>query len=100
MNGEICRRMFQVVFRLLNSMISDCTLWPLMNVNNFIQKFEENIKESLAWIMKLYIDNVQHMKKDIRWLEINIQDEQSIPFSFFQKLENEHESIKVEVQAK
>ena len=50
--------------------------------------------------MKVYTGNFQYMQKDIQWLEINLQDEQPVPFSFFQKLENEYESIKVEVQAK
>ena len=50
--------------------------------------------------MKVYTDNVQDMEKDIQWLEINIQDEQPIPNSIFEKLENEYEFIKVEVQHK
>ena len=63
-------------------------------------KFEEKVKQSLAGIMKVYIDNVQDLQKDIQWPEINLQDQQPVPFSFFQKLENEYEFIKMEVQAK
>ena len=63
-------------------------------------KFEGTVKQSLTGIMKVYIDNVQDMKKDIQWPYINIQDEKPIPFSFFQKWESEYESITTEVQAK
>ena len=63
-------------------------------------KFEEKVKQSLAGIMKVYTNKIQDMQKDIQWLDINIQDEQPVPFSFFQKLENEYESIKAEVQGK
>ena len=53
--------------------------------------------------MKVYINNVQDMKKDIQWPKINLQDEQPIQLSFFQKwkkLEDEYESIKEQVQTK
>ena len=50
--------------------------------------------------MMMYIDSVQYIQKDIQWKKINLHDEQLVPFSFFQKLENEYESIKAKVQAK
>ena len=40
------------------------------------------------------------MQKYIQQPYINLQNEQLVPFYFFQKLENEYESIKAEVQAK
>ena len=63
-------------------------------------KFEEKVKQSLEGIMQVYTDNVQDMKKDIQWPNINLQVEKPVPFSFFQKLYNEYESIKVEDQTK
>ena len=50
--------------------------------------------------MKGYKGNVQDMQKDIQWPNINLHDEQLLPFFSFQKLENEYECIKAEVQAK
>ena len=50
--------------------------------------------------MNVHIDNVQVIQKDIQWPDINLQDEKSVPFSFFQKIESEYESIKEEFQAK
>ena len=35
-------------------------------------KFEENVKQSLEGIIKVYTDNVQYMQKDNKYLEINI----------------------------
>ena len=35
-------------------------------------KFEEKVKQSLVGIMKVYTNNVQDMKKDIQWLEIDL----------------------------
>ena len=62
--------------------------------------FEERVKQSIAGIMKVYIDNVQDMHEDIQWSEINLQSEQPTPFSFFQKLEDKYEVVKVKVLAR
>lgn len=58
-------------------------------------KFEERVKQSIAGIMKVYIDNSQDMHEDIQWSEINLQSEQLVPFAFFHKLEDKYEAVKV-----
>ena len=40
------------------------------------------------------------MQINFQWLEINLQQEQKMTLTFFQKLENEYEAIKVEVRVK
>ena len=51
-------------------------------------------------MMELYKKSIYDMKGYIQWPEINLEDEQLVPFSFFQRLENNYENIKVEVRAK
>ena len=63
-------------------------------------KFEEKIKQSLTRIMKVFTKIVQDIQKDVQWPNINLQDEQPVPFSFFQKLEDEYQYVKAEVQSK
>ena len=63
-------------------------------------KFEERVKQCIVGIMKVYKDNVQDMYEYIQWPEINLQSEQPVPFSFFQKLEDKYEAVKVEVLAR
>ena len=50
--------------------------------------------------MKVYIKIVQDIQKDVQWPMINLQDEQMMPFSFFQKLEDEYEYVKEEIKSK
>ena len=50
--------------------------------------------------MKVSTEIVQDIQKYVQCSEINIQDEQSVPFVFFQKIEDEYEYVKVEVQSK
>ena len=63
-------------------------------------KFEEKVKQSIDGIMKLYTSNIQEMQKNVQLPEIDLQQDQPITFSFFQKIENEYEAIKEEVRAK
>ena len=63
-------------------------------------RFEENAKQNLAEMMDLYEKSIYDNQRYIQWLKINLRDEHLIPFSFFQKLEDSYEHIKVEVQAK
>ena len=48
--------------------------------------------------MKIYTSNIQEMQRNVQWLEIDLQQEKPMTFSFFEKLENEYEAIKVEVR--
>jgi hypothetical protein len=45
----------------------------------------------------IYIYDIQRY---IQWPKINIEDEHPVPYAFFQKLEDNYEKIKGEVQAK
>ena len=63
-------------------------------------KFEEKVKQSLARMMNVYDKSIQDIQRYLQWDEINFQDEHPIPFSFFQKLEDAYEFVKVEVQSK
>ena len=51
-------------------------------------------------MMVVYDKSVQDVKKYLRWLEINFRDEHPFFFSFFQKLQDAYEVMKVEVQSK
>ena len=51
-------------------------------------------------MMDLYEKSIYDIQRYIQWPEINFEDEHLVPFSFFQKLEDRYEKIKVEVQAK
>ena len=50
--------------------------------------------------MKIYTSNIQEKKKNVQWLEIDLQQEKLMRFSFFQKLEKEYKAIKVDVREK
>ena len=50
--------------------------------------------------MKIYTSNIQEMQRNVQCLEINLQQEKPMTFSFFQKLKNEYEAIKAEVREK
>ena len=63
-------------------------------------RFEEKARQSLAGMMKLYEKSIYVIQRYIQWPEINFEDEHPIPFSFFQKLEENYEKIKGEVRAK
>ena len=63
-------------------------------------RFEENARQNLAGMMELYEKYIYDIQRYIQWSEINLKDEHPNPFSFFQKLEDSYEKIKVEVQAK
>ena len=60
-------------------------------------KFEEEVKQSLVGMMNVYDESVRDIQNYIKWSEINFQDEHPIPLSFFQKLEDAYEYVKVEV---
>ena len=46
-------------------------------------KLEEKVKQSLAGMMNVYDKSIQYIQKYLQWLEINFQDEHTIPFYFF-----------------
>ena len=46
-------------------------------------KFEEMVKKSLVGMMNVYDKSIQHIQKYLQWPEINFQNENPIPFSFF-----------------
>ena len=50
--------------------------------------------------MDLYEKSIYYIQRYIQWLEINLEDEHPVPFSFFQNLEYNYEKIKAEVRAK
>lgn len=59
--------------------------------------FEENARQNLAGMMELYDKSIYDIQRYIQWLEIDLEDEYLVPFSFFQKLEDSYEKIKAEV---
>ena len=63
-------------------------------------RFKENARKDLAGMMDLYEKSIDDMQRYIQWPEINFEDEHPVPYALFQKLEDSHEKIKVEVQAK
>ena len=63
-------------------------------------RFEENARQNLGGMMELYEKSIYDIQRYIHWPDINLEDEHPITFSFFQKLEDSYEKIKVEVQAK
>jgi hypothetical protein len=63
-------------------------------------RFEENAIQNLAGMMESYEKSIYDIQQYIQWPEINLEDEHLVTFSFFQKLEDKYEKIKVEVQAK
>ena len=63
-------------------------------------RFEENAIQNLVGMMELYEKSIYNIQRYIQWLEINLEDEHLVPFSFFQKLEDSYEKIKAEVRAK
>ena len=63
-------------------------------------KFEEKVKQSIVGIMNVYDKSIQDIHNYLQWPKINFQYEHTIPFSFFQKLEDTYEFFKAEVQSK
>ena len=57
-------------------------------------KFEEKVKQSLVRMMNVYDKSVQDMKNYLQWTKY------PIPFTFFQKLQDAYEFVKVEIQLK
>ena len=51
-------------------------------------------------MMDLYEKSIYDIQRYIQWLDINLEDEHSIPFSFLKNLEDGYEKIKAEVQVK
>ena len=60
-------------------------------------KFEERVKQIMAWMMNVNDRSVQDIQKYLQWAKINFQDENPIIFSFFQELEDTYEVVKKEV---
>ena len=60
-------------------------------------RFKENARKDLARMMDLYEKYIYDIQICIQWPEINLKYEHPFPFSFFQKLEDNYEKIKVEV---
>ena len=50
--------------------------------------------------MDLYKKYIYDIQRYIQWHKINIEDEQLVPYAFFQTLEDNYEKIKAEVWAK
>ena len=73
---------------------------PTNECQELASKFEEKAKQSLVEMIGVYDKLVQDVQKYIQWPKINFLDEHSIPFSFFQNLEDIYELVKVEVQSK
>ena len=64
-------------------------------------RFEEiELGKILQGMMDLYEKSIYDIQRYIQWPEINFKDENLVPFSFFQKLEDIYEKIKEKVQAK
>ena len=63
-------------------------------------RFEENARKDLARMIDLYEKSIYEIQRYIQWPEINLEDEHPVPFSFFQKLEDNYEKIKAKVRAK
>ena len=63
-------------------------------------KFEENARQDIVGMMDLYEKSIYDIQRYIQWPEINLTDEHPITYSFFQKLEDNYEKIKVKVWAK
>ena len=63
-------------------------------------RFDENSKQNLAGMMDLYKKSIYDIQSYIQWPKINFEYEHPVTFSFFQKLEDNYEKIKAEVQAK
>lgn len=74
--------------------------FPTNECYELASKFQEKVKQSLAGMMKVFTKIVQYIQKEVPWPEINLQDEQRVPFSFFQKLKEDYEYVKAEVQLK
>ena len=51
-------------------------------------------------MVELYEKSIYDIQWYIHWPEINLKDENLVHFSFFQKLEDSYENIKVEVWEK
>ena len=51
-------------------------------------------------MMDLYEKYIYDIQRYIQWPEINLEDEHLVPNSFFWKLEDNYETVKVQVRAK
>ena len=50
-------------------------------------------------MMNVYDKSVHDIQNYLQWTNINFQDENPIPFAFFQEHEDTYEVVKVEVQS-
>ena len=62
-------------------------------------KFEQKVKQILVGMMNVYGKSIQDIRKYLQWPKVNFQYEHPIPFSFFHKLEDAYEFVKVDVQS-
>ena len=69
-------------------------------MSRIASKFEEKERQRLAGMMDVYEKSIYDVQRYLQWPEINFIDEHPVSFSFFQELEDKHEMIKAEVQAK
>ena len=74
----------------------DISLHTLANIEcqDLASRFEEIARQNLAGMMELYEKSIYDIQRYMQWPKINIEDEQPIPFSFFQKLQDNYEKIK------
>ena len=57
-------------------------------------RFEEKSRQNLAEMMELYEKSIYDIQRYVQWLEINFEDEHTVPFSFFQELKDKYDKIK------
>jgi len=50
---------------------------------DWASRFEENARKDLAGMMDLYEKAIYDIQRYIHWLEINLEDENLVPFAFF-----------------
>jgi hypothetical protein len=120
---ELVSRTYQRM-RILQSKIEDLEEWrnkeknvpsslPVIksydiNVHTFAttecqelaSRFKENDTNDLAGMMEFNEKSIYDIQRYIQWLEINFEDEHPVPYALFQKLEDSHENINEELQAK
>ena len=63
-------------------------------------KFEEKARQNVVGIMELYEKSIYDVQRYSQSLEIKLEDEHVVSFSFFQELKDKFEKIKEEVHAK
>ena len=91
--------MFLVAFMIKSYHISLHNL-ASTECQGLASRFEERARQSLVKMMDLYEKSIYDIHRYTQWPKINFEDEHPVPFSFFQKLEDRYEKIKVEVQSK